>query len=108
MSKKKDKKKSGKKLDKIELHEITAETAAAMMAAEEELRAAKADEAEAAKRQAVCKVKILPAPDGQTDKKYEETVAAALNVVAADGYELLSVTPSADPKKLVAFFRLSK
>lgn len=113
-AKKKDKKKS-KKNDKIELEEIDETTVAA--AAEEtanpsllvlpgEVEAF--SEITGSNPKPGCKVKILPAFDGKDDKKYEEAVAGWLNSPDFDGYELLSVLPSADSKKLIAFFRLSK
>ncbi|HLM00636.1 MAG TPA: hypothetical protein VK400_06240 [Pyrinomonadaceae bacterium] len=113
-SKKKDKKKS-KSNDKIELEEIDE---AAVAAAETETtnptllvlpgEVAAASEILDLNRKPGCKVKVLPSPDGQDDKKYEEAAAAALNSPDVDGYELLSVLPSADSKKLIAFFKLSK
>lgn len=119
-SKKKDKKKS-KKNDKIELEEVdeTSLTASSSAAATEETAnstllvlpgevAASSTEILDLNQKPGSKVKVLPALDGHDDKTYEEAVSAALNSPDLDGYELLSVLQSADEKKLIAFFRLSK
>ena len=107
MSRKKDKKKSGKSKDKIELREISAEDVAQTPAPQKKT-SGKKTATETVEAKPVCKVKVLPALNSKTDKNYEETTAAALNATIAEGYELLCVVPSADAKKLVAFFRLSK
>jgi hypothetical protein len=108
MSRKKDKKKSGKSKDKIELHEISAEEAVQTPAPQKKTSGKKTSDAETVEAKPVCKVQILPALNGKTVKNYEETTAATLNATVAEGYELLCVVPSADAKNLVAFFRLSK
>ena len=108
MSRKKDKKKSGKGKDKIELHEISAEDVTQTPTPQKKASAKKTADAETIEAKPVCKVQIIPTLNSKTGKNYEETTAAALNATVAEGYELLCVVPSADAKKLVAFFRLSK
>ena len=101
-TKKKDKKKSKNQNDKIELKQIAEEE---IVAAPKPTSAKTAPEPVAAKENGDYKVKIIPAPGSQTNIKYEETTAAALNSIAGEGYKLLCVLPSADSKKLVAFFK---
>jgi hypothetical protein len=103
-SKKKDKKKSKTKNDKIELTEI--EEATNPTRSDED--SADSSEASALEQKVGYKVKVFPALGAQTNKKYEDAASAALNSPDFDGYELLSVLPSSDSKKLVAFFKLSK
>lgn len=115
-SKKKDKKKSKSKNDKIELKEIEAVESTPQLAVSDtaEVPAKKtkpaAPKASAAPKQKY-QVKVISAPAAvvKTDKKYEESLAAELNSVGEDGYDLVCVMPSpADSKKLVAFFKSSK
>lgn len=120
-SKKKDKKKSKTKNDKIKLEEISAEVAAPPQTTAKSTPAKTKPQTAARRAPAKTasqssdevqdgnyKVKVIPALASQTNAKYEETTAAALNSAGGDGYELVSVLPSADSKKLVAFFKLSK
>lgn len=108
-SKKKDKKKSKTKNDKIELTEIDETANPTLIILPDEVAASLATaESSALSQKAGYKVKVFPALNAQTDKKYEEAASAALNSPDFDGYELLSVLPSIDSKKLVAFFKLSK
>ena len=111
-SRKKDLKKSRSKIDKIELEEIAAEDFSKIgpASAAKTTRSKTSPEIESAEAEKVnYKVKVIPALTGkQADEKYEEAVTALLNSDDLSGYKLLTVLPSGDSQKFVAFFRFKK
>lgn len=42
---------------------------------------------------------------GQNEKEYEETVSEILNSAGSKGFEVISILPAKDSKKLIAFFK---
>jgi hypothetical protein len=107
-SKKKDKKKTKSKDEKIELTEIDETSAGSSLLVLPDGDDASSSGILGLNQKPSSKLKILPALDGQDDSIYEEAVSAMLNSPDFDGYELLSVLPSSDSRKLIAFFKLSK